>query len=365
MRRRASITGILATLTVLGGLAAATPAYAAHVACGQTITTNTVLDSDVGPCANNGIVIGANNITLNLNGFRVFGTPNPGDKAGILLQGRTGVTVTGPGSVTDFDGGVVIEGGGGNTVRQVLAQNNLGGSGTLYGDGIAIESSVNNLITGNSARNNGGFSGIGLYSAVDTDHPRNANNVSTGNVIDSNVVVGNSAPRTPTSSPSSTDNDGIRVEPNTTGNTITRNYVADSGLDGISLFRASGNNIVRGNSVVHNGFFRTTARRGDGIIVFNLADNNIIEMNVVRNNADNGIRIRPALGTTPGSSNNQVRNNYAVNNAALPTIPSTPFGSQAFDLNDQNPNCDNNVWFGNRYRTASPPCTTTGGVRLP
>src|SRR5437660_12844162 len=122
MKRRALPAGVLAALTVVGGLAFAPAAYATHVTCGMTITTNTTLDSAVGPCANNGIIIGANGITLNLNGFRVFGTPNPGDKAGVLLQGRTGVTVTGQGSVTDFDGGVVIEGGGGNTVRQVLVQ---------------------------------------------------------------------------------------------------------------------------------------------------------------------------------------------------------------------------------------------------
>lgn len=36
--------------------------------CGQTILVSTVLDSNVGPCAT-GITIGADNITLDLNGF--------------------------------------------------------------------------------------------------------------------------------------------------------------------------------------------------------------------------------------------------------------------------------------------------------
>ena len=28
------------------------------------------------------------------------------------------------------------------------------------------------------------------------------------------------------------------------------------------------------------------------------------------------------------------------------------------------PTCDNNVWRGNRYRTANPPCTTIGGAQI-
>jgi hypothetical protein len=52
--------------------------------------------------------------------------------------------------------------------------------------------------------------------------------------------------------------------------------------------------------------------------------------------------------------NNTVRNNIAVNNAVLPPA-SANFGP-SFDLNDNNPNCDNNVWLDNQYRTANPPC---------
>ena len=55
MKRRALPAGVLAALTVVGGLAFAPAAYATHVTCGMTITTNTTLDSAVGPCANNGI----------------------------------------------------------------------------------------------------------------------------------------------------------------------------------------------------------------------------------------------------------------------------------------------------------------------
>lgn len=60
-------------------------------------------------------MIGADGVTLDPNGHRVFGTEALGDGAGILVQGRTGVTVTN-GTVSLFDAGVAILGGSGNRV---------------------------------------------------------------------------------------------------------------------------------------------------------------------------------------------------------------------------------------------------------
>ena len=60
---------VVAGFTVLGG----GQALASHVGCGDTITTDTTLDSDLANCPNNGIVIGADNITLDLNGHTIDG----------------------------------------------------------------------------------------------------------------------------------------------------------------------------------------------------------------------------------------------------------------------------------------------------
>ena len=65
----------VASFTVLG----ASSALASHVACGDTITTDTTLDSDLVNCPNNGIIIGANNITLDLNGHTIDGDATPVD----------------------------------------------------------------------------------------------------------------------------------------------------------------------------------------------------------------------------------------------------------------------------------------------
>lgn len=363
------------TLPTIGGAAAQTT----PLACGQTITQNTTLTADVGPCANNGLIIGADNITLNLNGRRIFGTPNPYDGAGVLIGQRTGVTVQN-GTVEQFDGGVVILGGGNNTVTGITARRNIGfqssvTGNTRYGDGFAILSSSDNSILNSQAVDNGPFSGIGVYSLVDSDHSREIAGPSQRNLISGNQVNDNVVGRDGFTG--FTDNDGIRIEPTFTcpqtdpecsgpvaGNIITNNQVSRSGLDGISIFGRSPGNVITNNQVSRNGFFRSVARRGDGIIVFNRSNGTVIENNFVTGNADNGIRIRGPLFANPGALNNVIRNNTSVGNAVLPTINSPAFGSAAFDLNDQNPDCDNNLWRGNRYRTANPPCTTIGGQQV-
>src|SRR5690242_3100973 len=55
-------------------------ASAAQVKCGDTITTDKTLRKDLINCPNNGILIGADHVTLNLNGHKIDGdgAPTPG-----------------------------------------------------------------------------------------------------------------------------------------------------------------------------------------------------------------------------------------------------------------------------------------------
>ena len=345
----------------LAGVVGTSPASAATLSCGETITQSTTLENDLGPCPNFGIIVGADGITLDLNGHVVSGTPDPSrDGAGVYLLNRTGVTVRN-GTVRNFSIGVAIDGGSGNTVTGITARDNIGGLNDIGGDGIAILSSRGNQIVDNSAINNGPYSGIGLYSRRDSDHPGTPG-VARDNVISSNEVVGNIISRD-RSTPNGTDNDGIRLENDAAFNTVSSNLVARNGLDGIALFADTSDNTVSSNSVQGNGFYRTTARRGDGIIVFNRSMRNVIENNLVTGNADSGIEIRGPVGTSAGATNNRITANTAVDNSALPFIPSAVFG-QSFDLKDGNPGCDANAWFANRYRTFNQPCVTTGGQQV-
>ena len=348
------------TLPTIGTAGAQVPAA---VACGQTITQSTLLTTDVGPCASNGIIVGADNIILDLGGHTVSGIAAAGDGAGVLLQNRSGVTVRN-GTVTDFDGGVVILGGSNNTVLRITANNNIGASAghdgpnlTLYGDGILIQGSSNNSILQNSVDNNGPFSGIGIITG-DSDHPAIPPALANNNLLQGNRVTNNVACRRGPFC----DNDGIRIEPRVgsgcltgpticpgPGNRIIGNVVVGNGLDGISLFGFTTGNVVSANTVDANGF--KGAVLGDGIRVF--GSGNTIDSNSSGSNAAGGISVArrpPTAGSFPAANpngrNNLLRSNRAFNNGFA-------------DLWDSNrsPDCDNNQWHGNQGRVAIPECT--------
>jgi len=186
--RKRAATGLAVLLLTAAsvGTAAATTAVVPVVAhCGQTLTRSTLLASDVGPCGGDGLVVGADGITVNLNGHRVLGTSGPGDNVGIRIQRRTGVVVSG-GTVKGFGAGVAIMGGARNTVTGITATDNVGlidGSGD-FGDGLAIFDSPGNVLRANTVRHNGPFEGIGVFGRA-----------STGNQIVRNLVELNNIAR--------------------------------------------------------------------------------------------------------------------------------------------------------------------------
>src|SRR3954469_11369751 len=101
--------------------ATAAPAAAAAnrptFACGGTITVDTTLTNDLTNCHGIGLVIGADHVTLDLNGHTVDGD-GVSDFEGVQAQGHSGVTVE-HGTVRDFVEGIAVLGGKAITVRRV------------------------------------------------------------------------------------------------------------------------------------------------------------------------------------------------------------------------------------------------------
>ena len=356
---------MVAIVTVLlAGLAVATPATtaaAAAVACGQVITESTTLTTDVGPCAAEGLIVGADGITLELAGHRIFGAAGEGDNVGVMLENRTGVTIT-SGEITDFGAGVAILGGSGNTVRQVNVHDNVGlldGSGS-YGDGIAIIDSPGNLLRQNVVEHNGPFDGIGVFGALSTD-----------NVIDGNLVVRNDIARFEEAIQGVINlDDGINLGAGLSGGsrtTIRNNTIRANGFNGINACSNRGapcittDNTITGNLVEDNGFGDPSrpdeplTLAGDGIHIvairppgrdpsnFFPVTNNLVTGNQVIGNAGDGIVV--------GSSSNRILNNVALRNGSA--IRHFYYDAQDFSLNND---CDSNVWQGNRFGTANPRC---------
>jgi parallel beta-helix repeat protein len=304
-------------LLALGGgqaLAAQGQALAPQPTCGATISADTTLGNDLTNCPGDGIVIGADNITLDLNGHTIDGDAIPGaddDDAGIRNLGHHGVTIE-RGTVREFVHAVVLDGASGNLVRRLTAVANGGvddGRAILLRNGsdhnviedndasrngrssIALLDSDANLIRHNTMSGNG-VAGFGGFNAHHNRVESNlvANNGDNGlfwtesddNQIDANSVSGN---------PES----GILLDASSR-NTVTRNHVFGNG-DDMNVF--GDDNTVTGNLVSDAVGCDDGQGCGFGISVEGGA-NNLVAANIVARTLHSGIRLdaygSPAIG---------------------------------------------------------------------
>lgn len=95
-----------------GGLAANSPGAVAHIVCGQVITEDTLLATDLScpPETAMAIMVNASNITLDLGGHTISSTYSGTleQHSGVFMTGRTGVTIRN-GVIDGFHTGVYVD----------------------------------------------------------------------------------------------------------------------------------------------------------------------------------------------------------------------------------------------------------------
>jgi large repetitive protein len=267
--------------------ATSSTARAVHVSCGARITTDTTLDNDLLNCSNNGIVIGADDITLDLNGHTVAGNGHPvkpcpkGEfcDVGLSNDGHDGVAIRN-GSVHDFGVGVFIGKARHARVLAISSSRNL-----LFG--IVVDASARSLVRSSSASGNVGPDGDGM-GVFGSHHVQILHNSFRGNgqlgihvaesthiLINQNVIS-----RNPTA---------IALEANR--NEVSRNLVSRNG-NGIGI---EGNrNVVRENHVD-----RSRGDEGGFGIPLARGDHNLIARNSIRDTQASAI----SVGFEPGAGN--------------------------------------------------------------
>jgi parallel beta-helix repeat protein len=203
------------------------------VSCGEVITTNTKLHADLVDCPGDGVVIGADNITLDLGGHTIdgLGSGAPFGSDGIDNSGGFEDVVIKNGTVTEFQQGVTLVGTTANVARNLT----VAGNGSFLLDvangndlarnvivanaltGILIANSSTNDVVGNRIAQNGGG---GLWIA--SDFPL----VSGDNVLARNDLTANAT-------------DGILVDLGTTGTVVLANDADGNAEDGIDIRNAA------------------------------------------------------------------------------------------------------------------------------
>jgi parallel beta-helix repeat protein/surface protein len=231
------------------------------LSCGDTINSNTTLTADLN-CPADGLIIGADNITLDCAGRSIIGN---GAGAGVSLYGRSGVTVKNC-SISSFDSGIAIAFDSNNNT----ISNNTISSNTSYG--IFLQSnSNNNSLTGNNISLNG----VGILLASLS----NSNTV-TGNTVDSSadtgIILSESSSNSITNNTASSNaNYGVLLSTGSSNNTLDSNTASFSS-GGIILDSGSSNNTVTNNT--------TNSNYGYGILFQFDSNSNIISSNTVDSN---------------------------------------------------------------------------------
>ena len=264
LRNKVAAVASAFALAATATLAGAAPAFALDgPQCGDVITVDTVLTADlVCDGSSDGLVIGADDVTLDLRGHSISG---PGayatPYAAVRAATRNGVTVT-RGTVTGFQAGVVLDQSWGATVskltvsandqginlagggQHVIAKNTVSANGR---DGVRLGLSMNNTVTQNTVSDN--TWGISVADG------------SQGNLVSRNVVAGShsnglvafgAAVGTSFSqnTVSGSWSDGIVVSGDTTGSTLSQNSSSANGGTGI---RAANSLVVKNTAVSNAG----------------------------------------------------------------------------------------------------------------
>jgi parallel beta-helix repeat protein len=316
--RRVLTLAAAAALAVFAfaGLTAA-QAVASHVHCGDVITQDTTLDSDLIGCHGPGLEIAANNVTLDLAGHTIEsdGQTNFANGHGVISINRHGVTVengvvknftvsqvelvnvtdstvqelqlTGDAlttsgvrvggvsqrnavlhnTITSASAATIIEGRGvavnqfsapsPQPEQNTIAQNTIRG----YGRGILIRSSRGNLITGNDIRQ-GGFTGVQLDAGAD------------GNLVHQNTMAGFAYGGPGNAVVEVFDSDR---------NVLSGNSVTGGPMNGITVGFGADGTRTENNEILRNG--------ADGVLVSQDATATVVQGNQSDRNGDDGIDV--------------------------------------------------------------------------
>jgi parallel beta-helix repeat protein len=278
--------------------------------CGDTITADTTLHHSLVNCPNNGIVVGADDVTLDLNYHTIDGdgTPNtdcnPAHErcdVGVDVEGHDGVTVV-HGSVRQFEDGIIAAAARRTRVLGVSSSSN-------HYSGIVISRCARSLVRNSSGIGSTADVGQGIFLVLsdrvrivhssfrDNGIPQTGRGLGVGiNLFQSThtLIEGNRL----------SHNAGAGILLDGDGNRVRRNHsVRDNE---VAIWIAPGSeNVIARNRVAH---LRQTGHGEGAAIQVDGGDRNVLARNSVRDSEGDAIGVRGSLRAV----GNVVRRNKVV-----------------------------------------------------
>ena len=123
-----------------------TQAASTNAACGQVVSGVVNLTANLN-CSGDGIIVGGPNTVINMNGFSITGPGQDSSKVGIMVPNVDNVVVNGPGSLSNFQAGVLLTGANGFKISSVILSDNQIGTFMTGADNAQVQQ---NIIQGNS-----------------------------------------------------------------------------------------------------------------------------------------------------------------------------------------------------------------------
>jgi parallel beta-helix repeat protein len=282
-----------------------------NVGCGDTITSNLTMAYNLTDCTGRGLTIGANDITLDCNGFEIDGDDDDDGEYGILASGRTGTTIKNC-VIKEHSRGIYF----GSDTTGTIHDNDIF-SNWDYGIYMSYDDIGLITVENNSIHNVSGGDGRGVYIY------RNMENVTFKN----NTIYENS-------------NYGLRSEGSFSSggnwnitfvnNTFFRNLGAGVGL----YLSVTSNSTIEGNTIYDN--------IGDGVYLINAENVTILNNSIY--NTNGGVANPQDYGIRAANTNKS----YFANNLIM-NHSSSDQGLRINDVNGNNNVIHNNTFLNNFY----------------
>jgi parallel beta-helix repeat protein len=198
------------------------PTEEIHPACGQNVQGNVKLISNL-ICKSDGLIVGANNTIIDMNGFSLKGPGLNSNKVGIMIAGQNNVTISGNGIITGFQSGIYLSGSNDVSAHDINTNNN---KVAFYVTGAQNSEIINNMINNNTL-------GVALHSSDGAD--------------------------------------------------IRYNQLSQNRLSGVTLINTA-NSLINGNNILNttNGIFIDT-QSSLNYVDFNNVFNNVLDINNANN----------------------------------------------------------------------------------
>ena len=168
-------------------------------------------------CSGDGLIVGGDDTTIRLNGHTIMGPGPDSSKVGVSVGNQDGVRIEGPGTIEQFQAGILASGAEGTMISEMILEDN---QIAIFSTGTEGLQAMQNIITRNS---------IGMAS-----HSSNGlelrENLLTGNVLAGITFVATGESLISTNNVIESEN-GIFVDPQSSDNSIASNNVLRNRVD--------------------------------------------------------------------------------------------------------------------------------------